>query len=687
MLKSKIGNKKNNLGFTLVELICAIGILAIISVSIVTFINVSSKSFKESNSDVNLQYEAQSAANQVKDLIINSNRAVHYYTVDSPVAANCFLIVNESPYVEPGETEVKYKYPTVKIWFVPSENVLYYGTNTFTQAQLEGKSSMAALGEEITSGSVLAKNVSAFSVEDGNAKTTGKVKVNLTLSLGDQTYTTNPTVVIRNKVIASANVADIFSESSTPLETGSIKSFDVKYKITGDYDLIPDDPLDKSVGVNKGSTLYFKADVEAVLMSEKVKWSLSGNSSTSTTIESLSGNQCILKIADNESSDLTLNAECADGTTKTICIDVPEVDWSKSYIKDIGLSLVSVYPRGNLIKQTYRFAVSITPDDRGQELTEKGYDVYLYEEGTSPSVPAPELSVVPVSEGGNEYLEVSFTERTSEKTYNLMVTSKAKDVNGNSLSDTNTFTVEKLFEVDDPNVTPSISISVTGKKKIVRNESTTLKCEVAGIINPVIKWNVSNSFGKNITFNDASSLTPTLTIGPEASWTDALIFDVYAEVIGGTAYDGTVYTEDAPLSMQETDRIKFNVGEVKVTLSKEKEDGKFKTSGTSSQNVTISVENLNLEKYSGNVVGEATYYYRNGWNSKEYDNNDGNPFSFSDGGKTLTFYVNNLKNNQPKNLSAYYLLYYVKYSINYNSSNTAVNSVKSNILTFYFTSN
>ena len=70
--------RKDNQGFTLIELLVSIAIAAIVAVAIAAFMIVGSRTYASTSSEVNLQYEAQLAFNQLQDLIIDTSRGVNY---------------------------------------------------------------------------------------------------------------------------------------------------------------------------------------------------------------------------------------------------------------------------------------------------------------------------------------------------------------------------------------------------------------------------------------------------------------------------------------------------------------------------------------------------------------------------------------------------------------------------------
>lgn len=74
---------KNNQGFSLVELLIALGIMSIVCAMAFGFMSTSSKLFSKTNAEVNIQSEAQSAANAIKELIIDCQVSVDYFDTKS----------------------------------------------------------------------------------------------------------------------------------------------------------------------------------------------------------------------------------------------------------------------------------------------------------------------------------------------------------------------------------------------------------------------------------------------------------------------------------------------------------------------------------------------------------------------------------------------------------------------------
>ena len=70
--------KSDEKGFTLVELIIAVAILAIVMITVCGFIIVASRSYTSANMDIMLQQEAQLALNRISDVIIDTTDSINY---------------------------------------------------------------------------------------------------------------------------------------------------------------------------------------------------------------------------------------------------------------------------------------------------------------------------------------------------------------------------------------------------------------------------------------------------------------------------------------------------------------------------------------------------------------------------------------------------------------------------------
>lgn len=75
--------RKDQKGFTIVEVLIATAILSIVVLTVCAFILVGSRSYASANSDINVQQEAQLSLNQMSDVLIDTTRSVNYVGYDA----------------------------------------------------------------------------------------------------------------------------------------------------------------------------------------------------------------------------------------------------------------------------------------------------------------------------------------------------------------------------------------------------------------------------------------------------------------------------------------------------------------------------------------------------------------------------------------------------------------------------
>ena len=84
---SQLGkNGKNNRGFTLIEMIVTVAIIAIFSGVVLKFMTTGSNIFRGTSNSAEVQMETQNTFDKIEDMIINTNRGFYYgYGYNSPI--------------------------------------------------------------------------------------------------------------------------------------------------------------------------------------------------------------------------------------------------------------------------------------------------------------------------------------------------------------------------------------------------------------------------------------------------------------------------------------------------------------------------------------------------------------------------------------------------------------------------
>ncbi len=167
--------KLNNKGLSLVELICGVTILAIISVTVASVMIVSANSYSQGNAETQVQQEAQLVANQISDLLIDAT------------------------------TDVSYDAGTETLQIVQGSKRYTVARDTATKKLMYTEEELDLFGAPVPGTAILqvmAEGVEKFEVPDVNepdfAKT-GYTRLNIKFANDSQTYEANYGITARNK--------------------------------------------------------------------------------------------------------------------------------------------------------------------------------------------------------------------------------------------------------------------------------------------------------------------------------------------------------------------------------------------------------------------------------------------------------------------------------------------------------
>lgn len=169
---------RNNKGTSLVELVIAMAIAAIVLGIIMMFINGVSKSFRRTNDEVNLQMEAQTTINQISNIAMEAKDMEKY-----PATGEADPVTGELRYTFEGNNN-----EFITFVFASHESKLYQvQTTDFLTAQT------AAYNMQ---NNFLAEYVTELKIDENTAKQS--VTINLKLALGNDNYQIKKTVKMRN---------------------------------------------------------------------------------------------------------------------------------------------------------------------------------------------------------------------------------------------------------------------------------------------------------------------------------------------------------------------------------------------------------------------------------------------------------------------------------------------------------
>lgn len=207
--------RKNQKGFTLVELIIAVAILAVVTLAVCGFIVVGSRSYTSANTDIMLQQDAQLALNQMSDVIIDTTESISYsglvggsmQTVlkDSEFSGEatdkCLTVVNKKP-----ETDDLNQNPSYWFYYSKDDETIYFNEVDLydgiadpaagpTESEIKDKFDAAS-----TDKAVLAEHVTEFSVDISQFEQNRVVMLALTFENGNRMYSTSNNVTVRNRI-------------------------------------------------------------------------------------------------------------------------------------------------------------------------------------------------------------------------------------------------------------------------------------------------------------------------------------------------------------------------------------------------------------------------------------------------------------------------------------------------------
>ena len=300
----------NNKGFSLVELIVALAIFSIAGVAVFSFAVNSSNTYRRSNTEIKLQYEQQMAVNQIRDMIVESDKGIYFDEASKTLAL--YSAVKTDMGVK--------KYPVTVIRFNKSEGKMYFGTREF--------SSVSDISfSDVTDLKLLAEDVEEFNVDLTKVKK-NRVLFQIVLKIGDTTQTLEETVALRNRLVIS-NQADTIWGGDAVLIDSFIKGIsicrDTKTFSTGQSDIIGKNGEEAVI-------VAYSAKVTANEESNReyaVSWSIEGG------VEGISVSE------DGEVSVFPSVAPNTMFSLKAVSVDDP----SKSTYINIHVAVSAVYPK------------------------------------------------------------------------------------------------------------------------------------------------------------------------------------------------------------------------------------------------------------------------------------------------------------------------------------------------------
>lgn len=201
--------KLNNKGLTLMELICGIAILAIVTASIGSVMVVSARSYQRDSDEVSLQQEAQITANQIADLVIDSTAGVKYtcplgdYLSEADARAAGAVAGTDRTLSIDGNGK------RYVVSFKEAESKIYYAEYTLNP---DGSATPSPEGEQL-----MAEHVNLFAADIRNFTDSGYMELTLGFEKNAKSYAATFTITARNGAVTVSG-AEAAASISTELE-------------------------------------------------------------------------------------------------------------------------------------------------------------------------------------------------------------------------------------------------------------------------------------------------------------------------------------------------------------------------------------------------------------------------------------------------------------------------------------
>lgn len=187
----------HNQGLSLVELICAMAILGVVTASVGSIMVISAKHYERGVTEVGLQQEAQFAANQIADLVIDTTAEVTY--TDAGTAKELSIQKEDRCY------KVTYRSADCKI--------------VLSEYQINADNTLTLIGE---ADQLMAENVADFeAIVPVDFMESGSLQLRLKFEEGERNFESWYTITARNGVLEENIVeasATLITESEVTLE-------------------------------------------------------------------------------------------------------------------------------------------------------------------------------------------------------------------------------------------------------------------------------------------------------------------------------------------------------------------------------------------------------------------------------------------------------------------------------------
>ena len=205
-------------GFTLVEVVVSLAIMTIVAGAIGAFMVAGNNSYMRGNKELTLQEEAQLAANQIIDMIIDVEKDIQF--TDNGTTSELFLENEKNSYLLQWRAGSGVSDPG-KVYFFESDNTLDADGNLNWSSE-----------------SLLAEYVTKFDVDLSGVRKDRTVILRMDFAYQDKSYSINETIRLRNDLSAAKGTDYVWiSGLQVSPKNPSLKqsdSLNFSYRVLGD---------------------------------------------------------------------------------------------------------------------------------------------------------------------------------------------------------------------------------------------------------------------------------------------------------------------------------------------------------------------------------------------------------------------------------------------------------------------
>lgn len=216
----RTGIRKDQKGFTLVELLVAVAIAAIVGGAVLGFMVVGARSFSSTSAEVNLQHEAQLAFNQLQDMIIDTAVGIDYMYGSVETEEN---LVSSEIGIPAGAAFKKLRmYNTDVIYEIVwsrAESRLYYNEYNAIESTDSDGNEIIIKGGAKAEKERMADDITDFSVDLTRMESKRIVRVDMEFSRSEKIYRSSHNITLRNRLVSGNAIPSYVDPPKSDLPT------------------------------------------------------------------------------------------------------------------------------------------------------------------------------------------------------------------------------------------------------------------------------------------------------------------------------------------------------------------------------------------------------------------------------------------------------------------------------------